>query len=136
MVKFNLIGFSFNNNNIRGYEEFQHCAIHTGIRLLKDKEDSNMLFCPTCGNRYPLKDTVRDQDAQSAIPPSTATTTKIISQKRKTKHYDSFANLIPEDDKEAMADLASGKKIVFYHSSVDESTKPKKEVRRPRRRIR
>lgn len=119
MVKFNMIGFNFSNpSNYSGYDEYRHCAIHKGSRLIKDEKEPDLLFCPQCGCRYPVKDTVTKQNIQSKINPNSGT--KIITGKTKRKFYDSFANLIPQDDKETLQDLAAGRKIVYYHSSVDE----------------
>lgn len=45
--------------------------------------------------------------------------------KKKYAYTDSQGNPIPEDDKEAMADLASGNTIISYHEQKAEENKDK-----------
>ena len=118
--RFNLIGFSFSNSS-NSYEDHKHCSIHNGSRLLKDEQDPDLWFCPQCGTRYKISETVEDQDIQSNLSPTNSNVTKIISGKKKTKkHYDSFGALIPEDpDMQNL--IARGYKIISYHEQKSDS---------------
>lgn len=82
MVKFNLIGF---NRYCYSKKEFGHCGNHPAARFIALDTDPDLLFCPRCGTRYPLKVTVFPQDIQSSIPPTTDSCTKIISAKSKPR---------------------------------------------------
>ena len=120
--KFNLIGFSFSDKPI--YGQHRHCAIHVGTRLLKAEAD-DVLFCSQCGTTYPIKDTNVDQTAQSKNLPNSGGT-KIISgrkNRRKVKYCDARGNEIPEDDTDAMHDIAEGRKILHYHEDKVEKEK-------------
>jgi len=45
----------------------------------------------------------------------------MASKKRKIKYFDSRGTEIPEHDKDAMADIAEGRKIHYYDEKVDKS---------------
>lgn len=111
MVKFNLIGF---NRNTIDTKEYRHCSIHKYKRLLPHKTDQDLLFCPECGSEFPVKieDSTIVQNIESNLP--TNSCPKIITAKPKRKFYDSFANLIPEDDLDAIRDMQAGRRIVYY----------------------
>ncbi len=102
--RWNLIGFNFTNTSNYSYDQYRHCAIHKGIRLLPDKEDKDMLFCPSCGCRYPVKDTVEEQNIESNLPASnTNSGPKIFSAKPNRKYYDNFGALIDDPDIQNLA---------------------------------
>ena len=118
--KFNLIGFERIQIDTKQY---RHCSIHPYKRLIEHKTDQNLLFCPECGSTFPLKDTVKEQDIQTDVPASNSNTTKIISARNKRKYYDSFANLIPDDDLDALHDMQGGRRIVYYREDKVEDPK-------------
>jgi DNA-directed RNA polymerase subunit M/transcription elongation factor TFIIS len=91
--------------------------------LLPHKTDESIWWCPQCGSQFNISETLKEQNLQSEHPATSET--KIVQARKKRKYYDSFANLIPEDDKDAMADLASGKRIVYYHEEKAEENKDK-----------
>ena len=79
--RFNLIGFDRYKIDNKTY---RHCSIHPYKRLIESKTDLDLLYCPECASEYPLKDTVREQDVLTDVPPSNSTSgTKIISTKEK-----------------------------------------------------
>jgi hypothetical protein len=122
--RYNLIGFSFNNVDTTTYKK---CGIHPYKRLIPHKTDPNIAFCPECGSEYPLnvKDTITEQGIKSDIPAGSQSQTKIVQAKKKRKFRDSMGNPIPEDDKQAMADLASGKTVVYYENKIEDDAKDK-----------
>lgn len=75
---------------------------------------------PECGSEFPIKveDSTLEQGIQSKFGISNQT--KIVSAERKRKNYDSFGNLIPDDDVIAIKESAGagGKKIVYYENKV------------------
>ncbi len=73
---------------------------------------------------------MQEQNIESNIPATDSLTTRIITPKKKTKHYDSFGALIPQDDLDIQNDLAAGRKIVYYH---EDKVEEKKELRKRRR---
>ena len=117
--KFNLIGFDRIQLDTKQY---RHCSIHPYKRLIESK-DPTLLFCPECGSEYPLKDTIKQQDIQTDVPPSNSNQTKIISAKRKRKHYDNFGTLIPDDDLDALHDMQGGRRIIYYREDKVEEPK-------------
>lgn len=95
--------------------------------MIPHKTDPNIAFCPECGSEYPLnvKDTITEQGIKSDIPAGSQSQTKIVQAKKKRKFRDSMGNPIPEDDKQAMADLASGKTVVYYENKIEDDAKDK-----------
>ena len=114
---FNLIGFNFSPDITR----WRHCSIHEGTRLIKDAKDPDLLLCPECGLSYQTRDTQIDQTIQSKFKPQGQTS--IIQGKPKKKYVSEAGDVIPADDFDAIADLASGKKIVYYREDKVESAR-------------
>ncbi len=125
--RFNLIGFNFqsDNSNIKGYDDFKHCLIHPGKRLLKSLEDPEKLFCPTCGLSFSEKDTLKDEHFNPKFG-AASNKPKILTGKRKrVKYYDTRGNEIPEHDADAIHDMAEGRKILHYHEEKVEKEEKK-----------
>jgi hypothetical protein len=110
VTKFNMIDFHFSNKPI--YEQHRHCSIHVGTRLLKAKDDPNLLLCPECGCEYLLNETSVDQNIQSKFSPNNSGT-KIISGKKKRKYYDVLGHEIT--DPEILAEAQRGKTVISYN---------------------
>lgn len=121
--RFNLIGFrDFDRPNF-AYDDYLHCAIHSGVRCFPDPKEENMMICPLCGLSYKKNETVKEQNIQSKFDPKSST--KIIQPKKKRNHYDNFGTLIPEDDIDAIQDMQGGRTIVYYHEQKAEENKDK-----------
>lgn len=58
-------------------------------------KEQDVLFCPECGSEYKIDETVTDQTVQAKYGPYSQT--KLISAKKKRKHYDNFGALIRVD---------------------------------------
>jgi hypothetical protein len=70
---------------------------------------------------------MKEQDVLTDVPPNNSNSgTKIISARKKRKHYDNFGTLIPEDDQIAINEsLGAGfKKLIYYkEDKVDSETR-------------
>jgi hypothetical protein len=78
------------------------------------------LQCGNCGQRYPIKDTVLEQNFQTEITP---TNTKLITKKKKPKVYrDSLGNEI--NDETLLQDIARGATVISYYEQKSGEDKP------------
>ena len=112
-MKFNLIGFNFSPKL-----EYKHCAIHPGSRLVQKIDDPDMLWCPTCGTSYSIKETGTDEKIKSRFGPNAKS--KIISPKPKIKYYDSQGNEIT--DETLIQDIMRGANVIYYREDKPEGS--------------
>jgi hypothetical protein len=91
--RFNLIGFNFNRASRIPAENYKHCIIHEGTRVISKPDEPGVLFCPLCGTTYLPKDTATDETVHSLFGP-TSNQTKIVQAKKQKKYYDEIGNEI------------------------------------------
>jgi uncharacterized Zn finger protein (UPF0148 family) len=101
-------------------------VIHPGSRLISKLDEPGILMCPQCGTTYLPKDTISEENFEPSASPKTQT--RIMTPKKKKKHYDKQGNLV--NDEQLLKDIASGKTVISYHEYKVEgnSKEPKHHV--------
>ncbi|HJR49249.1 MAG TPA: hypothetical protein VJ799_13905 [Nitrososphaeraceae archaeon] len=85
--KFNIIGWGYEN-----VQEYKHCPLDSGVRLIKVKGEWK---CPQCGYTYQQEEASNEQEIQ---PQHKKQQTSIISAKGKKKHYSDNGEEIKDSD--------------------------------------
>ena len=126
-MKFNIIGFDFQNYSNIDPQKWKHCVVHPGSRLISKLDEPGVLMCPKCGTTYLPKDTISEENFKPSASPKTQT--RIMTPKKKKKYYDKQGNEI--NDETLLKDLARGTiKIISYNEYKTEGDpkKPKRHV--------
>lgn len=123
--KWNIIGFNFGkrykwqDDGWDGSTEYRHCPFHTGTRLIRKRDEPNVLQCPSCGSTYLENEAPNEEGIQVK---HTKQQTKIIQPKKKKKYYDEKGNEI--NDEQLLKDIANGARVIKYNEEKSGENKP------------
>lgn len=130
--QWNLIGFNFGKrykwqgDGWDGTTEYRHCPFHPGMRLIRVKDQLGLLQCIKCGSKYLENEAPNEEGIQ--VKHTNKQQPKIITAKKKKKHYDKQGNEI--NDEQLLKDIANGMNVIEYHEYKVEGDpkKPKRHV--------
>jgi hypothetical protein len=108
---FNMCGFK--NLSTADHAPYLHCPVHIGNKLIVDKKDPSVLFCPECGDVYQPRELTRETEPISKFgKPGSKMLLQQPDDKKVLRAEDGTP--IPQDDEVAKLDLAQGRRIIKY----------------------
>jgi hypothetical protein len=106
----------FKDTNTADHAASLKCEIHKGTPLIKDPKDkdSSLWICPECGLSFEGTDSVETGPVSRFGKPGSGLLLKQPDKKKK-KLRAGDGNEIPENDTQAIQDLAHGLRVLKYN---------------------